>query len=77
MDQRTGSGGSSVGRKQNGNGGTRAGELTDAAGVDLDELRDRLGDVNDRVVGFIKERPGTSILIALGAGFLIGRLLRS
>jgi ElaB/YqjD/DUF883 family membrane-anchored ribosome-binding protein len=77
MDQRTGSSSGSVGKKQNGNGGTKAGELAEAAGVDLDELRNRVGDVNDRIVGFIKERPGTSILIALGAGFLIGRLLRS
>jgi len=77
MEQRAGSSGGNVGKKHNGDGGTKAAELAEAAGVDLDELRNRLGDVNDRVVGFIKERPGTSILIALGAGFLIGRLLRS
>jgi ElaB/YqjD/DUF883 family membrane-anchored ribosome-binding protein len=34
-------------------------------------------DLSERVTGFIKERPGTSIAIAVGAGFLIGRLLRS
>jgi ElaB/YqjD/DUF883 family membrane-anchored ribosome-binding protein len=30
----------------------------------------------ERVEGFVRERPGTAILCALGAGFLIGRLIR-
>jgi hypothetical protein len=43
----------------------------------LDELRHRVEGMGEAVTGFIRERPGTSILIALGAGYLIGRLLRS
>lgn len=43
----------------------------------LEELRQRVGELNERVVSFIKERPGTALLIAAGAGYLIGRILRS
>ena len=54
------------------NGGVRT-----RAPAELEELRARLEGIGDRMVGFIRERPGTSILIALGCGFLVGRLLRS
>jgi len=30
----------------------------------------------DQVEGFVRERPGTAILCALGAGFLFGRMVR-
>jgi hypothetical protein len=43
----------------------------------MEELRQRVGEINERLVSFIKERPGTALLIAAGAGFLIGRILRS
>ena len=43
----------------------------------IDELREQARRCERALVGFIKERPGTSLLIALGAGFLIGRMLRS
>jgi hypothetical protein len=44
---------------------------------ELHELRERVGELNQQVVEFIKNRPGTALLIAAGAGFLIGRMLRS
>jgi ElaB/YqjD/DUF883 family membrane-anchored ribosome-binding protein len=76
MEQRPGGG--TVGTKNNnGNISAKAREMGDVASRELEDLRERFGDVNERVVGFIRERPGTSILIAIGAGFLIGRLLRS
>jgi ElaB/YqjD/DUF883 family membrane-anchored ribosome-binding protein len=40
----------------------------------LDQARDELSDVNERVVDVIRRRPGTCLLIALAAGFVIGRL---
>jgi ElaB/YqjD/DUF883 family membrane-anchored ribosome-binding protein len=40
----------------------------------LEEARDELSDLNDRVVDVIKRRPGTCLLVALAAGFLIGRM---
>ena len=51
--------------------------LGEEAQEQLEELRQRMGEVNERLVSFIKERPGTALLIAAGAGFLIGRILRS
>jgi hypothetical protein len=52
-------------------------ELQAEAEQRLEELRGRMRELNQRVVGFIRERPATAILIALGAGYLIGRILRS
>jgi hypothetical protein len=40
----------------------------------LDQARDELADVNERVVDVIRRRPGTCLLFALAAGFVIGRL---
>ena len=40
----------------------------------LEQARDELSDLNGRVVDVIKRRPGTCLLIALAAGFLIGRM---
>ncbi len=75
MDQRTSGGGAA-----HDNGGDLAGaarRLSSEAEEQLDVLRERLGELNERVTGFIRERPGTSILIALGCGWLLGRMLRS
>ncbi len=43
-------------------------EGSDKVGQDLGKLR---GDVE----GYVRENPGTSVLIAAGAGFLVGWLL--
>lgn len=40
----------------------------------LEEARDELEDLNERVIDVIKRRPGTCLLVALAAGFLIGRM---
>jgi ElaB/YqjD/DUF883 family membrane-anchored ribosome-binding protein len=61
----------------NGNFREEAQRAGEQAMAELDHLRERVGDIGERVVGFIKERPGTSLLIAAAAGYLIGRLLRS
>jgi ElaB/YqjD/DUF883 family membrane-anchored ribosome-binding protein len=45
-------------------------------GPQIDELRERIDEYSDRAAHFIRTRPGTSLLIAVGAGYLIGRLLR-
>lgn len=59
------------------NGGIDTRGLEERAERDLKRLREQIDDASERLVGFIRERPGASILIALGAGFLIGRILRS
>jgi ElaB/YqjD/DUF883 family membrane-anchored ribosome-binding protein len=74
MEQRTSGAGS---RESDGNVGARTRELSAEAQQHLDELRERFAEMNERVMGFVRERPGTAILIALGAGYLIGRVLRS
>ena len=72
MEQRTGGG--TAGKNSNGGDlSASARELTDKAQENLEDLRERMGDVNERVVGFIRERPGTAIMIAVGAGHLAGR----
>jgi ElaB/YqjD/DUF883 family membrane-anchored ribosome-binding protein len=40
-------------------------------------LRERLGDVGTRLESFVRERPGTALLCAVGLGFLVGRLIRN
>ncbi len=40
----------------------------------LEEAQHELQDFNQRLVDVIKRRPGTCLLIALTAGFLIGRM---
>ena len=40
----------------------------------LEDARRELDSLNRRVSGFIKERPITSLAIALAAGFIIGRI---
>ncbi len=40
----------------------------------LEEAQHELQDINQRLVDVIKRRPGTCLLIALSAGFLIGRM---
>ncbi len=42
----------------------------------LEEAKERLRDASQRIVAFVKERPGTSLLAALAIGFVIGRLVR-
>jgi hypothetical protein len=76
MDQRN-PGASTGGVRNNGNVGAKTREIAEQAEHQIEELRERVGEFNERIVGFIRERPGTAILIALGAGYLIGRMLRS
>ena len=68
MEQRT---------QDNGNAARAGGDVRRQATAELEQMRERLEALNDRVIGFIRERPGTAILVALGCGFLVGRLLRS
>ena len=64
-------------RAANGNFAQQAEEVGQRAMEQLEELREQAGEMGERVVAFIKERPGTSLLIAAAAGYLIGRIVRS
>ncbi len=40
----------------------------------IDEVREKLSDLNTRVTSFIRERPGTCLLGALAFGYVVGKL---
>ncbi len=40
----------------------------------IEEAREQLSLVNVRVKGFIRQNPGTTLLVAAGVGYLIGKL---
>ena len=46
-------------------------------GPQLDQIKSKLQGANQRVLQFIKERPGTCLVGALLAGFLNGRIVRA
>jgi len=46
------------------------------ASAKLDDALRLSEEIMDKVEAFVRERPGTAILTALGAGYLIGRLVR-
>lgn len=64
-------------KAQNGNFAKQAEDIGEQAMQQLDHLREQASEIGERVVEFIKERPGTSLLIAAAAGYLIGRIVRS
>jgi ElaB/YqjD/DUF883 family membrane-anchored ribosome-binding protein len=41
----------------------------------IEEAKEQLNLVNTRVKGFIRENPGTTLLCALGVGYLFGKLV--
>jgi ElaB/YqjD/DUF883 family membrane-anchored ribosome-binding protein len=51
-------------------------DLKAQATAKIDDAMRYSEELMDRVESFVRERPGTAILAALGAGYLIGRLVR-
>jgi len=49
-------------------------ELEERFAPRIEEAKEQLSLVNQRVKGFIRENPGTTLLAALGVGYLIGKL---
>jgi hypothetical protein len=58
-------------------GGNPLDELGPEVSRQIEELRGRLDETMDRVGDFIRERPATSLLIAAGVGYIVGRIVRS
>ncbi|CAM4413084.1 MULTISPECIES: hypothetical protein [Myxococcus] len=52
----------------------RARELQDRVVPQIDEARQNIVDLNNRVVSFIRANPGTCLLGAVAVGFLVGRI---
>jgi ElaB/YqjD/DUF883 family membrane-anchored ribosome-binding protein len=40
----------------------------------IEEAKEQFNQLNVRVKGFIRENPGTTLLCAVGVGYLIGKL---
>lgn len=51
-------------------------ELREAAAQKIERAREWSADALDRVEAFVRERPATALLCAVGAGFIVGRLVR-
>jgi len=52
------------------------GTYRDDAAAAVDDLRGRIGDFGEQAASFIRERPLTVLLAALGVGWLVGRFVR-
>ncbi|NPA38446.1 MAG: hypothetical protein GXN99_01475 [Candidatus Nanohaloarchaeota archaeon] len=44
--------------------------------IDLDEWKDKAEEKKEEIEEFVKKKPLLSVLIALGAGIVIGKILR-
>ena len=42
----------------------------------IEELKERIGSLNERAKGFIKEHPAACLVGALGLGYLFARMAR-
>jgi ElaB/YqjD/DUF883 family membrane-anchored ribosome-binding protein len=52
----------------------RAREIQERIVPQIEEARRNLVDLNTRVVSFVRANPGTCLIGAIAAGFLIGKL---
>ena len=50
--------------------------LRDVAEEHFTDARERIGDWQEETERYVRENPTKSVLIALGVGFLVGRLFR-
>ena len=50
--------------------------VADLSGTTADEMKNKLSDVKEEASEFIKKYPLTSVAIAAGVGFMLGRLLK-
>jgi ElaB/YqjD/DUF883 family membrane-anchored ribosome-binding protein len=64
-------------RTGNGNFDEQLENLGRRATEELDDARERIGELGERFVGFVRARPRTALVAAVACGFLIGRILRA
>jgi hypothetical protein len=53
---------------------SKARELQSRVGPEIEEAAQGLSELNTRIVGFIRQRPGACLLGALAFGFIVGRI---
>lgn len=51
-------------------------EIGERVRPQIEDAKRRLSSLNDKVIDFIKENPGTCLLGAVALGFLIGKIAR-
>jgi hypothetical protein len=56
--------------------GEIGGEAQARPRLSVEELKERLDEINERIKGFIRERPAACLLGALALGYLVARLAR-
>jgi len=49
-------------------------DLEERLAPKIEEAKAQLNQVNNRLKGFIRENPGTSLMCAIGVGYVIGKL---
>jgi len=49
-------------------------DLEERLSPKIEEAKEQLAQVNTRLKGFIRENPGTTLLCAVGVGYVIGKL---
>lgn len=52
----------------------KAREISSRVGPEIREAAQGLGDLNARVIAFIRQRPGSCLLGALAFGFIVGKI---
>jgi ElaB/YqjD/DUF883 family membrane-anchored ribosome-binding protein len=51
-------------------------EIGERVRPQIEDAKRRLSSLNDKVIDFIKENPGTCLVGAVALGFLIGKIAR-
>jgi ElaB/YqjD/DUF883 family membrane-anchored ribosome-binding protein len=51
-------------------------EIGERVRPQIEDAKRRLSSLNDKVIDFIKENPGTCLLGAVALGFVIGKIAR-
>jgi ElaB/YqjD/DUF883 family membrane-anchored ribosome-binding protein len=52
-------------------------DLSDQVVPQWEKAEEKFKEANRRILGFVKERPGTCLLGGLAVGFLFGRVVRT
>ncbi len=52
----------------------KAREISSRVAPEIREAAQGLGDLNARIIAFIRQRPGTCLLGALAFGFIVGKI---
>ncbi len=77
MDQRTPTETGAAAGRRAGQASRPLDEIGSEVSQQVDELRGRLDETLEQAAEFIRQRPGTALLVAAGLGYLVGRIVRS